>query len=80
MRNKIIWLILVIAAMFAGCRKGVTPHSCGFNLCPFKGQIAFVGHSDCEVGSDCEAIDAVHFKLPSLTYDECETYLFNTVK
>lgn len=80
MRNKLLWLLIVIAAMFCGCRKESNGHVCSYNLCLFKGQLTFVGHSDCVVGSDCFYADKCHFEHPNWDYDMIDEYLFNTEK
>jgi len=51
-------------------------HICPYKNCTMKDQIVFHGCSVCEEGTDCYALDAVHWDYPTLTYDECEEILF----
>jgi len=57
------------------------PHGCEYDLCPFKGQTKFVDDiCGCAVGSDCWAIDKIHFDYPHWSYDECEQELFGSIR
>lgn len=58
-----------------------SPHTCEFKMCPFKGQVKFVDDiCGCDVGSDCWALDKIHFDYPNWSYDECEKELFSTIR
>ena len=70
----------ITAIIFIGALFLVKPkaHECTFIGCPMVGQTEPKGCGICEPGSDCYAIDMIHFDYPEWTYDQCETYLFNT--
>lgn len=58
--------------------KVVNRHECKFKLCPYKGLLNFKpGLCSCEEGSDCYYLDKIHFENPGLSYDECDSILFN---
>lgn len=57
--------------------KKLSTHECKYSLCPFKGKVRFVsGCGNCDSGSDCWALDSIHFTNPALDYDSCENLLF----
>ena len=73
---------LTLAMCFADFQPDKQPHSCAFGECPYEGKTEYK-HSHGEtyetvddIGSDCDAIDSIHFQHPSWSYDECQNYLF----
>lgn len=75
MKTKILWLLLLLAAMFCGCKS--SGHACSYKLCPFKGQQSFEnGCGNCLNGSECWLLDSGHFVFPSLNYDQLESKIF----
>ena len=55
-------------------------HKCPYELCPMKGELFFSGcDPTCVEDSDCYALDKIHWDHPSLTYDECEDFLFSNL-
>jgi hypothetical protein len=77
----VLMMALAITILVVNNVLPVHPHECEYKLCPFKGQIEFVDDiCGCEVGSDCNLLDKIHFDYPNWTYDECEEELFGSVK
>lgn len=70
--KKLLFILLVICS----CNKQ-NPHTCPFNGCPFKEEITFThGCGYCDQGSDCWALDSLHFEFPFASYDDLEDKLF----
>lgn len=53
----------------------IVRHLCPFKSCPMKEQVRFHGCTVCKEGSDCYALDMVHWEHPTWTYDECEEWI-----
>ena len=53
----------------------MTRHICPFKHCPMREQLRFHGCKNCKEGSDCYALDMIHWEHPTWTYDECEDWL-----
>lgn len=56
-------------------------HHCSYRFCPFKGDTVFThGCGYCDPGSDCYALDSLHFVYPDKDYDCIDSLLFTPVK
>jgi hypothetical protein len=74
----------MIALICVADMKTIEPHSCPFGGCPYTGTFSYVhAHTGAafeptgDIGSDCDALDWVHWNHPEWNYDQCETYLFS---
>lgn len=71
----LLTFLLTLFSAYQGGRK--YGHTCEYKECPFKGYTHFSSNiCECEEGSDCDALDKIHFDYPELDYDECEELLF----
>lgn len=85
----VIPISIFILGMFAACtffiiisdkentRTQPKKHHCSYRLCPFNNDTSFThGCGLCDPGSDCYALDSLHFVYPDKDYEYLDSILF----